>query len=143
MIQKFWGINLKVKNGGTVVLGRQNYNSNGLYIGVNAGQLKIGDYCFFNINGAVTCKDRIEIGNNCKFGNNVVIVDHDHNYKNKDSEFLTGPIIIGNNVWVGANAVILRNTKIGDNSVVGAGTVVKGDFPPDSKIIGYRPKKTV
>ena len=46
------------------------------------------------------------------------------------------PINIGNNVWIGINAIILKGTKIGDHSIVGAGSVVKGEFPPYSLIIG-------
>ncbi len=46
------------------------------------------------------------------------------------------PVNIGNNVWIGINAIILKGTSIGDHSVVGAGAVVKGAFPPYSLIIG-------
>ena len=53
-------------------------------------------------------------------------------------KFKTAPITIGNNVWMGANALILRGTTIGDNTVVGGGTVVKGDFPANSVIIQKR-----
>lgn len=53
-------------------------------------------------------------------------------------KFKTAPITIGNNVWIGAHALILRGTTIGDNIVVGGGTVVKGDFPANSVIIQKR-----
>lgn len=53
-------------------------------------------------------------------------------------QYKTAPIRIGNNVWIGANCVILRGTVIGDNSVVGAGTVLKGIYPPDSLIVQKR-----
>ena len=85
--------------------------------------------------------EQITIGDYCKFGNNLVIVDHDHNYKDcgikkKDSqEFLTAPIKIGNNVWVGANVVILRGTDIGDNCVIAAGSVVKGTVLPNTLFV--------
>ena len=48
---------------------------------------------------------------------------------------------IGKNVWIGANTVILRGTKIGDNCVIGAGTIVKGDFPENSIIVQNREPK--
>ena len=48
------------------------------------------------------------------------------------------PIIIGNDCWIGANTVILRGTKIGDNCVVGAGCVLKGVFPTNSVIVQKR-----
>jgi len=52
------------------------------------------------------------------------------------------PIEIGNNVWIGLNAVILKGTIIGDNSVVGANSVVKGEYPANSLIMG-NPAKVV
>ena len=41
--------------------------------------------------------------------------------------FKTAPVVIGNNVWIGANTMILRGTTIGDNSVVGGEAVIKGE----------------
>ena len=82
--------------------------------------------------------NEIKIGDYCKFGNNLVIVDHDHNFKNNYSEFVSSPIHIGNNVWCGANVTILRGTEIGDNCVIGAGTVVKGCFPANCIICGSK-----
>lgn len=43
-------------------------------------------------------------------------------------------IVIGNNVWIGLNAIILKGTIIGDNCVIGANTVVKGEFPANTII---------
>ena len=53
-------------------------------------------------------------------------------------EYKTAPIIIGNNVWVGANTVILRGAEIGDNSVIGAGCIVKGKIPENSVFVQKR-----
>lgn len=105
-----------------------------LYIlAVNGGSVKIGEHCFFNTNCSITGVNSIDIGRSCKFGNNVVIVDHDHNYKHiGEEEFLSGEITIGNNVWIGANTVILRGTHIGDNCVIAAGSVIKGYVPNNS-----------
>ncbi|WP_262392564.1 acyltransferase [Sporolactobacillus inulinus] len=120
----------------SVNIGICNQNREKLYIGVNNGQLTIGNHCFFNINCSITCLKKITIGNNCKFGNNVVIVDHDHNFITQNPEFVSDSIKIGNNVWVGANVTILRNTVIGDNCVIGAGSVIKGTIGPNHLVIG-------
>lgn len=48
------------------------------------------------------------------------------------------PVKIGNNVWIGANTIILRGTEIGDNYVIGAGCVVKGKYNKGSVIIQKR-----
>lgn len=47
-----------------------------------------------------------------------------------------GPIAIGSNCFVGLNVILLANTRIGDNSIVGAGAVVKGSFPDNSVLAG-------
>lgn len=73
-------------------------------------------------------------------GPNVCIYDHDHNYKG--TGYLSGEIFIGKNVWIGANAVILRGTRLGDGCVVGADTVVKGIFDEDMLITQNRETKT-
>lgn len=60
-------------------------------------------------------------------------------------EFLTQEITIGNNVWIGANAVILRGTKIGDYAVIAAGTVVTKDVPSNTvlrNVFKYNTKNT-
>ena len=105
---------------------------------VEGGQLTIGDKCFFNEGASITCKESIRIGNGTQIGNNVVMVDHDHTNHRKWDEYKTEPIVIGNNVWIGANSVILRGSKIGDNSIVGAGCVINGCIPANSKIIQRR-----
>lgn len=102
-------------------------------------QIEIGANCFFNYNVSITALSGIKIGDNCKFGNNVVFVDHDHStFKNIESAssdgFVCQDIVIGNNVWIGANCAVLRGTHIGDNSVVAAGSVIKGSFGPNSII---------
>ena len=48
------------------------------------------------------------------------------------------PVCIGNNVFIGMNAIILMGTNIGNNSIVGAGSVVKGNFPADQLLLETR-----
>lgn len=67
---------------------------------------------------------------------NVQIYDHDHDFRVKsgisEGMYKTAPVEIGNNVWIGANTIILRGTKIGDNCVIGAGSIVKGNVLSNS-----------
>lgn len=108
----------------------------GGYFVCDGGSLVIGEHCFFNVGCSVTCIESVTIGNGCTFGNNVVIVDHDHDFRNENRGcFVASPVSIGKNVWIGANTVILRGTKIGDNCVIGAGSVVKGDIPANSIVV--------
>jgi acetyltransferase-like isoleucine patch superfamily enzyme len=119
-------------------------NRETLYLRVEKrGTLRIGYPCFFNHNCSITYLDNIMIGNGCCFGNNVVIIDHDHDYKVKQDipSFNTSPVIIGNNVWIGANVIILKGVHIGDNSVIAAGSVVNKDIP--ANILFYQERKNV
>ena len=141
-IQSFEKIRLQIGKGASVVIGSYNLNREKMYIGVlNGGELNIGSHCFFNINSSITCAEKIVIGNNCKFGNNLVVIDHDHNYRangiysGDNPEFISSPVIIGNDVWIGANVVILRGTEIGDNCVIAAGSVVKDIIPPNTLFV--------
>lgn len=127
-----------------IVIGNQLHMRGPLYLKALAGgKLEVGDTCFFNHNCSITCMQAIKIGSNCKFGNNLVIVDHDHNYKHlgDDEEYIADPIQIGNNVWIGANVTILRGTFIGDNCVIAAGSVVKSSIP--SNTILYQERKDI
>ena len=108
---------------------------------VEGGDLVIGT-SFFNQGCSITCLNQIHIGDDCLFGPNVVIVDHDHDYKylgnEKGNHYLTGRVVVGNNVWIGANVTILRDTVIGSGSVIGAGSVIKGTIPPNSVVFSKR-----
>lgn len=102
-------------------------------------KVEIGDYC--RINGAyIHAKKYIKIGQKCVIASGVNILDSnghrtDSIDRTKDRDNPES-IIIGNNVWIGLNAVILKNTRIGDNSIISANSVVKGFFPSNSLIMG-------
>ncbi len=102
-------------------------------------QIKIGNNC--RINGAyIHAQNNIEIGDNCVFASGINIIDsngHEVNSLDRTTgRDIPQPITIGNNVWIGINATILKGTTIGDNSIVTAGSVVKGVFPSNSIIQG-------
>ena len=89
----------------------------------------------------------LEIGDNTIFGNYVSIHPENHNFADLDIPIrlqgVTGKgIKIGNDCWIGAKVTILDGTVIGDHSIVAAGAVVTGKFPPYS-IIGGVPAKII
>lgn len=93
------------------------------------------------INGAyIHAQDSITLGSNCVVASGVNIIDtngHElYSYNRTINRDKPEQIEIGDNVWIGLNAIILKGTTIGDNSVVGAGSVVKGNFPANSLIVG-------
>lgn len=110
------------------------------------GELIIGRGVSFNRNCVVVCMKKISIGDNCQFGPNVCIFDHDHSYDtngvSKDT-FKCADIIIGNGCWIGSGCIILRGTHIGENSVIEAGVVVKGNIPPNSLVMSSRGSRII
>lgn len=106
------------------------------------GKLLIGNSVSLNVNNMIACHESVEIGDDVQFSPNVQIYDHDHDYRAeggvKAGKYKTSPVRIGNNVWIGANVVILRGTIIGDNCVIGAGAVVTGNIPCDSVVVQKR-----
>ena len=116
---------------------------NGVKIRVRkGGKLEIGKNFGMSNGCVVTAYDHIKIGDNVMLGPNVLIYDQDHDYRAEGGvaamRFKTAPVVIGNNVWIGANTLILRGTTMGDYSGSGGGTVIKGEYPPDSVIIQKR-----
>lgn len=113
---------------------------------IAGGKVTIGDNATFNYNCMIVALKNIKIGEGVEFGPNVLVYDHDHDFRAKGglkaNKYKSDDVIIGDNTWVGANTVILRGTKIGKNCVVGAGCVVRGDFP-DNSIITQRRETTV
>jgi acetyltransferase-like isoleucine patch superfamily enzyme len=108
----------------------------------NGGKITVGNNSFFNNGCLINSMAEIKIGSNVQFGPNVMVYDHDHDFRVnggiKSGKYRKSPIVIGNNVWIGAGCVILRGTTIGENSIVAAGSVIKGDLPPNTIITQKR-----
>lgn len=101
------------------------------------GKLEIGKNFGMSNGCVVTAYDHIKIGDNVMLGPNVLIYDQDHDYRAEGGvaamKFKTTPVVIGNNVWIGANTLILRGTTIGDNSVVGGGDSHQRRVPAEQR----------
>lgn len=102
--------------------------------------VKIGKNVHLNTLSFSTEPYLIEIGNDCTIGANSDFVTHDGAIRCFRGELgnvdIFGRIVIGNNVFIGINCTILPGTIIGDNCIVGAGSVVRGKFPENSVIVG-------
>lgn len=109
----------------------------------SGGVFSIGDNTAINYNCIFVARKSIFIGKDCTFGPNVIVFDHDHDFRYSDvmngSAFKEKEVVIGNNVWIGANVIILKGAIIGDNAVIAAGTIVTGEVPANS--IGYNKKE--
>lgn len=87
-------------------------------------------------NNYIQATNGIIFGNNIGLGPGVKIISSNHNINNFRNHIECNPIKIGNNVWIGANSVILSNVKIGNNVVIGAGSIVTKDIPSNSIAVG-------
>jgi galactoside O-acetyltransferase len=98
--------------------------------------IKMGDYCYVNVNCSFIDDGIIEIGDHSEFGPNVVIATVGHPVDPEHRPLMYAEkVSIGKNVWVGASTTILPGVTIGDNSVIGAGSVVTKDIP--SNVIAF------
>ena len=120
-----------------VSIGSKFRQRSGSHIRIRKGaELKIGNNVSVNYGCMIVSHENITIGNDVQFSPNVMVYDHDHDYSAdggvKSMKYKCAPISIGNNVWIGANSVILRGSSIGDGVVIGAGSVVKGSVPAET-----------
>lgn len=105
------------------------------------GVLEIGDRAFFNRGCMISCHQKVSIGTGAIFGPGVKIFDNDHVMTREGldlSKHKTGEISIGEGTWVASDVVILRDTNIGRNCLIGAGAVVKGYIPDNSRVVAER-----
>lgn len=139
---------LKSYGGGELRIGKCFKMRSNSHIRVRGkGRLEIGNDVSLNYGDMIVCHESIKIGNNVQLSPNVLIYDHDHDFRAKDGLkkllYKTTPVEIGNDVWIGANTVILRGTKIGNNVVIAAGSVVKGVVEDDTVFVQKREKKNL
>jgi acetyltransferase-like isoleucine patch superfamily enzyme len=136
-------VSIKMFQKGTIVLGRNlDISRNCTIIATNSGTINIGNKVFMNQNCVISAKSKISIGDNCNFGPNVCVFDNDHKYDSvngvRTSDYSIGEISIGSGTWLASNVVVLRNSKIGKNCVIGAGCVIKGDIPDNTLVFMER-----
>lgn len=121
---------------------------------IREGQnVEIGSHCYFNHNTILTgghSNGKLIIGNYVQTGPNVGFFVANHHYVDpsipiKLQGYDEADIIVGDDVWIGANSIITSGVKIGKGAVIGAGSVVTKDIPPmaiavgsPAKVINYR-----
>ena len=132
-----------IAEGGTIRLGRHvRAHRRSKLLAMDGGTLEIGSNTALGNGVGVNCMESIVIGEGVQIGPDTKIYDHDHDYRVPGGigagKFVTAPVTIGDNSWIGCNVVILRGTTIGKNCIVGAGSVLKGTYPAGSMIVQKR-----
>lgn len=104
---------------------------------VSSGKLILHDGVFINNSCSFNCMERIEIGSGTMMGEGVRFYDHDHIYtaeKIEKWQWTTAPVRVGRDCWIGSNVTILKGVTIGDNTIIGAGCLVRKDVPANSVV---------
>jgi acetyltransferase-like isoleucine patch superfamily enzyme len=114
-------------------------------------KIHIGAATYINRNTFLDATESITIGKECAIGPGCYITDHDHgqdvSLQPLAQPMLSKPTQIGDRVWLGANVTVLKGVTIGENTTVGAGSVVTKDLPAGAiavgipaKVIRYKPQ---
>ena len=104
---------------------------------VSSGKLILHDGVFINNSCSFNCMERIEMGSGTMMGEGVRFYDHDHIYtaeKIEKWQWTSAPIIVGRDCWIGSNVTILKGVTIGDNTIIGAGCLIRNDVPANSVV---------
>jgi len=107
------------------------------------GRIEIGDHTGASA-VVISSRSGVKIGKHCNIGGNVRIFDHDFHALDAEvrrgprgcDDCATKPITIGDDVFIGAQSIILKGVTIGDRAIIGAGSVVTKDIPADSIAAG-------
>ncbi len=107
------------------------------------GRIQIGSFCLICPGDRISSAADILIGDNCMIASGSYITDSDwHDIYDRVSIGKSNPVRIENNVWIGDSAIVCKGVAIGENSIIGAGSVVVNEIPPNSIAVG-NPAKVV
>lgn len=133
-------VRVSVTDNGVVEFGSACSIDSGATIIAKHGDLRIGARTYIGIGAMICAREAISIGHDVLIAEYVTIRDQDHRFgpglTTAHAGFTTAPIIIGDNVWIGAKATITKGVTVGGNSVIGANSVVTRDIPANSVAVG-------
>jgi acetyltransferase-like isoleucine patch superfamily enzyme len=138
---------------GSITLGNKVFCNGELYCFLNKGNIRIGDFSYVGDGSKIWALDAVTIGNRVLISHNVFIVDnqtHPVNAETRHQQFKAKfgcpfpenldleekAIVIEDDVWIAANAIILRGVHIGKGAIVAAGAVVTKNVPAGKLVAG-------
>lgn len=139
-------VRLIVDDGGEINFGKNVLiKEEGIVYAKKNAKITFGDNTSTGHHTEISANNKIVIGENVIMGAYTYITDSNHGYKNLEVPIRKNPMeveetIVGSNVWLGRNVMLLKGSHIGDNSIVAAGSVVTKKIP-DNMIVGGVPAK--
>lgn len=136
------GVQIEARPGfGRLEIGRWVHIGDGTSLRCHEGSMRIGDKVVFGRNNTVNCYLDVEIGAATLVADWVYVTDFDHVTTDvhrpiKDQGIAKTPVRIGPECWLGVKTSVLRGTRIGQGSVLGAHAVARGDLPAYAIAVG-------
>jgi maltose O-acetyltransferase len=108
-------------------------------LATNGGLLQLDEGVYINYGCSISASERVHIGPRCTIGTYVIIMDNDFHRlepERRQERPPSKPIVLEENVWLGARVIVLPGVTIGAGSVVGAGSIVTRSIPARSVAVG-------
>ena len=132
---------LQIGRGGAIHLGRWSWLGHGTKIRCHEGVVSIGAKTVLGQECTISAYEHVSIGRECVIADRVMMIDFDHGASEVERPVrLQGiykrEVRVGNNVWIGYGAAILRGVTVGDNAIIGTAAVVTRDVPANAVVAG-------
>ena len=134
-------VTLQIGRKGRIELGRWSWLGHGTKLRCHEGEVSIGAKTVLGQECTISAYQHVSIGRECVIADRVMLIDFDHGVVEVDRPIrLQGiykrDVRVGNNVWIGYGACILRGVTVGDNAIVGTSAVVTKDVPANAVVAG-------
>jgi acetyltransferase-like isoleucine patch superfamily enzyme len=141
------GLELKIEPRGEIRFGRFTWIGDGTKIRCHEGIVEIGAKTVMGQECTISAYQRVRIGDECVIADRAMFIDFDHGMVETERPIRSQGIYkrdveVGNNVWIGYGACILRGVSVGDNSVIGTNAVVTKDVPANA-VVGGIPARII
>jgi acetyltransferase-like isoleucine patch superfamily enzyme len=141
------GVILQIGKQAEVRIGRWSWIGHGTKIRCHEGVVEIGAKTVMGQECTISAFQRVSIGRECVIADRVMLIDFDHGVVEverpiREQGIYKRDVRIGNNVWIGYGACVLRGVTIGDNAIIGTNAVVTKDVPANA-VVGGVPARLI
>ncbi len=138
---------LEIGRAGRLELGRWSWLGHGTKIRAHEGTVSIGAKTVLGQECTISAYQHVSIGRECVIADRVMMIDFDHGAVEVERPIrLQGiykrDVRVGNNVWIGYGACVLRGVNVGDNAIIGTNAVVTRDVPANA-VVGGAPARLI